>query len=318
MCAALYSGSLGGVHASCLHQATSGTDRVGMAGRLLRLSVTVAVAGACAGPASPSGGGGAVAILAGAGDIGWCGSPGPGDTGRLLDSIGGTVFTAGDNAYPSGTADDFQNCYDPGWGRHRPRTRPSAGNHDYASPGAAPYFAYFGDSAGPAGVGYYSYGLGLWHIVVLNSNVSMAAGSPQDQWLRDDLLANPTVCTLAYWHHPLFSSSLHGNDPRSYDAWQTLRAAGVDVVVNGHDHVYERFVAQTPDGIPDSLGIRQFTVGTGGAPLYTFGAALANSELRYNDQFGVLKLTLRSDRYDWEFITTQRTTADAGNAPCRR
>ena len=301
-----------------LNHAASRTDRVGMARRLVRLTLTVAVAGACSGPASPSDGGGPVAILAGAGDIGWCGSPGPGETGRLLDSIGGTVFTAGDNAYPSGTAADFQNCYDPGWGRHRPRTRPSAGNHDYDSPGAAPYFAYFGDRAGPAGVGYYSYRLGLWHIVVLNSNVSMAAGSPQDQWLREDLLANPTVCALAYWHHPRFSSALHGNDPRSYDAWQALRAAGVDVVVNGHDHVYERFAAQTPDGIPDSLGIRQFTVGTGGAPLYTFGAALANSELRYNDQFGVLKLTLHSDRYEWEFITAQRTIADSGGTPCRR
>ena len=239
MCAELYSGSLAA--SMRLNRARSGTDRLGMARRLLRLSFTLVAAGACAGPASPSAGGGVVEILAGAGDIGWCGSSGPGDTGRLLDNIGGTVFTAGDNAYPAGTADDFQNCYDPGWGRHRPRTRPSAGNHDYESPEAAPYFAYFGDRAGPAGVGYYSYELGLWHIVVLNSNIPMSAGSPQDQWLRDDLLANPTVCTLGYWHHPLFSSSQHGNDPRSYDAWQALRAAGVDVVVNGHDHAVRTF-----------------------------------------------------------------------------
>ncbi len=227
------------------------------------------------------------------------------------------MFTTGDNAYPAGSDADFRDCYDPFWGRHRLRTRPSAGNHDYQSPGAAPYFAYFGDRAGPAGIGYYCYTLGSWHVVVLNSNVAMSAGSAQDTWLRADLAAHQADCTLAYWHHPLFSSGPHGNDARSIDAWRTLLAAGADVVVNGHDHLYERFAPQTPEGAADAAGLRQFTVGTGGAPLYGFGAPRPNSDVRINDRFGVLKLTLQVRGYFWEFVTAGLITADAGGAACR-
>src|SRR5206468_9191272 len=157
-------------------------------------------------PPTPPGPPSAPQVLVGAGDIGWCGSPGPEQTARLLDGIGGTVFTAGDNAYFSGTRQEYQNCYDPSWGRHKSRTRPVPGNHEYESAGAGPYFEYFGAAAGIAGAGYYSFQLGDWHAVALNSNVAAADGSAQAQWLRADLAAARGACTIAYWHHPLFSS----------------------------------------------------------------------------------------------------------------
>jgi 3',5'-cyclic AMP phosphodiesterase CpdA len=256
-------------------------------------------------------------VLVGAGDIGWCGSGGAEATARLLDGIEGTVFTAGDNAYPLGRREDFANCYAPTWGRHKGRTRPSPGNHDYNSPDARPYFEYFGENAGPPGAGYYSFDLGAWHIISLNSNRSMSVGSPQEQWLRADAASNPALCTLSYWHHPLFSSGPHGSDSRSVDAWRALYDFGVDVVINGHDHLYERFAPQTPFGAPDSArGIRQFSVGTGGAPLYDFLTARPNSEVRYNGSVGVLKLTLRAHGYDWEFIVAGGRFRDAGTGSC--
>jgi hypothetical protein len=280
--------------------------------------VTCATATACARSEfrpteTPSG----VAVLVGAGDIGYCGSKGLELTARLLDTLPGTVFTAGDNAYPRGSAEDFANCYAPTWGRHRSRTRPSPGNHDYESAGAAPYFEYFGDRAGPGGVGYYSYDLGAWHLVSLNSMALMASGSPQDLWLRADLAAHQSICTLAYWHHPLFSSGEHGNDTRSLDAWRTLYERGVDVVLNGHDHGYERFAPQSPDGRPTPNGIREFVVGTGGAPPYGFPHVQINSEVRHGGSYGVLQLTLRPDGYDWMFLTVESASLDSGSATCR-
>lgn len=279
------------------------------------LAAMLAVPG-CTGLVGPSAGGDALAVLVGAGDIGWCGSPGAEETARLLDGIPGIVFTAGDNAYFSGSPSEYRDCYDPWWGRHLSRTRPSAGNHDYETPGAAGYFAYYGALAGPAGLGYYSYAAGSWHVVVLNSNVSMAAGSPQDQWLRGELGAHQASCVLAIWHHPLFSSGKHGNDPRSTDAWRALQSNGADLVINGHEHLYERFAPQTADGMPDPRGLRQFTVGTGGAVLYSFTTVRPNSEVRYNNSFGVLKMTLRSRGYDWEFVSTRQAIADSGSASC--
>ena len=241
-------------------------------------------------------------IFVGAGDIGWCGSPGVALTGRLLDGIGGTVFAAGDNAYMSGTAQQYRDCYEPGWGRHKGRTRPTPGNHEYETPGAAPYFDYFGANAGPPGQGYYSFPLGNWHAISLNSNIDVGEGSPQGRWLLLDLAANPSKCTIAYWHHPLFSSGQNGDNPAMRAFWRILYAAGVDVVVVGHDHLYERFAPQDPDGRFDPVrGIRQFIAGTGGANLYSFVTVRANSEKRIS-AFGVLKLTLEADRYDWEFI----------------
>jgi PKD repeat protein len=260
-----------------------------------------------------------VATLVGAGDIAVCGSSGHPATALLLDGIPGTVFTAGDNAYENGSTSDYANCYDPTWGRHKARTRPSPGNHEYQTPGAADYFAYYGALAGPSGLGYYSYDLGAWHIISLNSLIPMTAGSAQEQWLRADLAAHPTQCTLAYWHYPRFNSgSNDGSMPASGPLWQALYEAGADVVISAHEHVYERFGPQTPTGVADAqYGIRQFTVGTGGSGLYAFGTPLPNSEVRNSVTRGVIKLTLRANGYDWEFIPIAgQTFTDQGTASC--
>lgn len=257
-------------------------------------------------------------VLVGAGDVAVCTGSGDEATAALLDGISGTIFTTGDNAYPNGTASDFQNCYDPSWGRHKARTRPSAGNHDYDTPGAAAYYAYFGSRAGDASKGYYAYDLGAWRIVVLNSNLQTNAGSPQLQWLAADLAANPRTCTLAYWHHARFSSGTHGNNPAMKPFWDALYAAGVDVVLVGHDHDYERFAPQDPNGAADPVnGIRQFVVGTGGSTLRGFPTIAANSEVRYSSSWGVLKLTLYSSRYEWRFVPTAGSGfSDTGSASC--
>ena len=162
-------------------------------------------------------------VLVGAGDIAGCNSNGDEATVSLLDGIDGKVFTTGDNAYPDGTTAEFSDCYDPSWGRHKARTFPSAGNHDYHTTDAAGYFSYFGPVAGKPTEGYYSYDLGTWHIIVLNSNISVDAGSAQEQWLRSDLAAHPSVCTAAYWHHPRFSSGVvHGSNAQMQPLWQAL------------------------------------------------------------------------------------------------
>ncbi len=245
----------------------------------------------------------APAVLVGAGDIASCSIDDDEATARLLDSIPGVVFTAGDDAYPSGTTADFTGCYEPTWGRHKTRTRPSPGNHDYRNADGADYYAYFGALAGPPGLGYYSYDLAGWHIVSLNSNISMSEGSPQEQWLRADLALHPAPCTLAYWHHPRFSSGEHGSSAASQPLWQALYDANADVVISGHDHTYERFAPQTPAGARDTTrGIREFVVGTGGAAFYQFETIRANSEVRNNTTHGVIKLTLRARGYDWEFV----------------
>jgi hypothetical protein len=245
-----------------------------------------------------------VAVLAGAGDIGECGSAGPEATARLLDGIEGVVFTAGDNAYPHGSAGEFNNCYDPTWGRHKQRTRPTAGNHDYEQTGAAAYYDYFGENAGPRGLGYYSYAVGSWRVYSLNSEFhnNPSAAALQAQWLRDELARNPTPCAAAVWHKPLFTSGPNGPNPHMQETWRILYNANVDVILNGHDHVYERFAPQDPDGRPDNArGIRQFTVGTGGVALYSFGQPRPNSEVRAS-VWGVLVLLLGSGRYEWNFV----------------
>ena len=258
------------------------------------------------------------AVLVGAGDIASCSYDADEATAKLLDSIPGTVFTAGDDAYPNGTADQFANCYGPTWGRHKARTRPSPGNHDYRTAGAAAYYAYFGALAGDSGRGYYSYDLGAWHIISLNSNISMKVGSPQERWLRNDLALHPAPCTLAYWHHPRFSSGAHGSSTAPRPLWQALYDANADVVINGHDHLYERFAPQTPDGKRDIVrGIREFVVGTGGAGFYQFEAIRRNSEKRNRNTHGVLKLTLRPDGYDWEFVPVAgKKFRDSGSGRC--
>ncbi len=186
-----------------------------------------------------------IGFLVGAGDIGFCGPSnvsGSEATGQLLDRLPGTVFTAGDNAYPAGSLSDYTQCYEPAWGRQLARTRPSPGNHEYMS-GAVPYFGYFGANAGLVTTGYYSYMVGPWRVISLNSEVASSTGSAQMEWLRTELAANPSKCTAVYWHRPLFSSGRHGDNPDMRDVWRTLYAANVDVVINGHDHTYERFGA---------------------------------------------------------------------------
>jgi hypothetical protein len=265
----------------------------------------------------------ATVVLVGAGDIADCKDlSGAEATATLLESIPGTVMAVGDLAYPDGSKENFQ-CYDRTWGHVKSRTRPSAGNHEFHTQGATYYFSYFGDAAGDPKTGYYSYELGTWHIIVLNSECievgGCNAGSPEEKWLRADLVAHPAACTLAYFHKPLFSSGgAHGDDPEIMPIWQTLYDANADVVVNGHDHDYERFAPQTPLAKPDSeRGIREFVVGTGGKNHRPFGAPHANSEVRNADTFGVLKLTLRAGTYDWQFVPEAgRAFTDSGSKKC--
>jgi acid phosphatase type 7 len=264
-------------------------------------------------------------VLVGAGDIANCSLSGDEATATLLDTIAGTVFTLGDNAYSSGTATEYANCYGPTWGRVKARTMPTPGNHEYQTPNASGYFGYFGSAAGDPAKGYYSYDLGDWHIVVLNSNsscstISCASTSPQVQWLKDDLTANTKACTLAYWHHPRFNSGAsHGNNTSVAPFWDVLYQFNADVILNGHEHVYERFAPQTPNAVADAArGIRQFTVGTGGANVYTFSSTIQpNSEKRNNTTLGVLKLTLSAGAYRWDFVPVAGGTfTDSGTGSC--
>jgi acid phosphatase type 7 len=264
-------------------------------------------------------------VFVGAGDIAMCNKPDQNLTGpaakrtaELIDQIPGTVFTTGDNAYPNGAVEDYKTCYDPTWGRFKARTYPSPGNHEYHSTDAAPYYAYFGERAGAASKGYFSYDLGEWHIVSLNSNIDAQTGSAQEKWLKADLAAHPKACTLAYWHHPVFSSGTHGNDPKMKDLWQTLYDAGADVIVNGHEHNYERFAPQSPAGKPDSKrGIREFIVGTGGADLRVLETIQTNSEVHNSGTYGVIKFVLQPKSYSWEFIPIQgQTFTDKGVQAC--
>jgi 3',5'-cyclic AMP phosphodiesterase CpdA len=266
-------------------------------------------------PPPPVDPGPTAATLVGAGDIAEC--PGASEsTAALLDNIPGMVFTTGDNVYGGATLQRFQECYGPTWGRHRARTRPSLGNHDYDS-GPAGYFSYFPGSDGPDGLGYYSYDYRGWHMVVVNSSIDLRAGSQQLQWIDADLAASGAHCTVAYWHRPLFSSSKTGSNGDIKDLWRVLYSRNVDVVLNGHDHVYERFAPQDPDGKLDtSRGIRQLTVGTGGASLYGFPVTLPNSEVRASTH-GVLKLALEASGYSWEFISAASGSfRDTGRGVC--
>jgi hypothetical protein len=259
-------------------------------------------------------------VFVGAGDIADC----SGDdeaTAQLLDNIPGTVYTLGDNAYPSGTAAQYTNCYDPTWGRHKSRTHPTVGDNDYNTSGAVPYYNYFGAAAGNPNEGWYSYNLGSWHIIVLNSNCSEIGGcspsSAQGQWLQADLAANSSACILAMHHDPYFSSK--GGDADMQDFWDPLYQAGADIVLSGHRHMYERFAQQNPNGVADpGRGIRQFVVGTGGSGLTSSPSSSApNSQVRNNNTHGVLKLTLHANSYDWQFIPVAgQTFTDSGTTQC--
>jgi hypothetical protein len=274
-----------------------------------------------------TGGTGPVTVYA-AGDIGHCSSTGDTATGNLLDGLLGPVLVLGDIAYQNGSATDFANCFDPPWGRHKGRIYPTPGNHEYQTLDAAGYFGYFGAAAGEPSKGYYSFDLGAWHVVALNSgkcsmNPPPAGGcidAAQEQWLRADLASNPRPCTLAFWHHPRFSSGNHGNLTAVTPLWQALMDHGADVVLTGHDHNYQRWVAQDASGNAVPTGLVQFVVGTGGASRTSFRTTQpANTAKRSSSSNGVLKLTLRDTGYDWQYLKVAGSTStftDAGSANC--
>ncbi len=262
--------------------------------------------------------------LVGAGDIAVCGEGADDATARLLDRIPGTVFTAGDHVYGADEPEAYGDCYGPTWGRHLARTRPAPGNHDYRIDRARGYFDYFGDRAGTAGEGWYAFDLGTWRVVVLNSNCAKIGGcgpeTPQLEWLARELASSSDRrCQLAIFHHARFSSGHHGPHEEVSALWELLHRSGADVVVNGHDHSYERLAPVDARGEPDpARGIRSFVVGTGGAPLHPFSKPpLPITEVRDDTTFGVLSLRLGEGRYDWAFHpATAGGARDAGSAPC--
>jgi hypothetical protein len=257
-------------------------------------------------------------VLVGAGDIASCVSSGDEETSRLLDQIPGDVFTVGDNAYLSRRMRNPFPCYDASWGRHKSRTRPVPGNHEYEGGYIDAYFDYFGSAAGERGKGYYSYDLGAWHIIALNTMIDAGPSSPQGRWLSKDLSQNRRFCTLAYFHHPRFSSGPHHTSRRAVDLWTALARAGVDVVISGHDHIYERFSPMTADGDVDArAGMREFVVGTGGYSHYSIDKIARNSEVRNNNTYGVIRLVLHNRDYEWRFMPVRGGRfSDAGRGTC--
>lgn len=265
-------------------------------------------------------------MLIAAGDIAECPSSGYVGTGaeataRLVQSLPGIVLALGDLAYPNGTEQEFRECYEPTWGRFKDRTRPVPGNHEYNSPGAAPYYAYWGERAGKAGEGFYSFDIGAWHIIALNSNLLRGAlEAKQEEWLASDLGSHRTRCALAFFHHARFSSGWHASDRRSSPLLRILYAHGVDVILTGHDHDYERFAPQDLDGHLDlQHGIRAFVVGTGGARLGIFLLSQDNSEVRIFGEHGVLRMTLQANGYRWQFLSApDGRPLDQGRDACHR
>lgn len=260
-------------------------------------------------------------ILIAAGDIATCGSAGTRATADLVTSIQGTVQTLGDNAYPDGSLRAFLACYNTTWGRFAYRTHADAGNHDWQTANAAGYFAYFGDRAGGTGHPWYSYALGTWHIVVLDADCPQVGGcgptSEQGRWLAADLAAHPAACILAAWHQPRFTEGETGDDTDTAPFWQALYAAHAEIVLNGHEHDYERYAPQAPDGSPDPAGIREFIVGTGGEATEAFAGHAPNLEARKTGVHGVLVLDLEPGRYTWQFrpVAGQSFT-DTGSGTC--
>ncbi len=241
----------------------------------------------------------------------------------LLTMKPDAVLTLGDNQYDDATLKKFMQSYDPTWGRLKRITYPALGTHEYESGSAAGYFAYFGAAAGNPSRGYYSFDLGAWHIVVLNTSCSRVggcgSGSPQERWLRADLAANPKACTLAVMKLPLFSSGeKRANTGQSEPLWRAAYEAGAELVLSGSDHLYERFAPQTPDGALDTArGVRQFVVGTGGKSLHSFFTVQSNSQARVSGTYGVLKLTLNASSYSWTFVPEAgKTATDSGTSTC--
>lgn len=285
-------------------------------------ALTLGLPGACSGPIEPSPPppptGTGIPQLIGAGDIVVCGSSAHVATAALIRPYpDATVFTAGDNVYPNGHPNDWRNCYDPWWGEFKDRTRPGIGNHDYETQNAKPYFDYWGDRAGPRDAGYYTYTLGEWRIIALNSEIDTRPGSAQYVWLQNELTVNQERCTAAIWHKPLYSSGVNGPNPHMRDVYRLLYNANADLVINGHDHNYEVFHPQDADGRrDDARGLRQFVVGTGGVALTNFPRTAPNSAYREQVQ-GVILFELRSGSYNWQFISPQPPQfRDSGTGAC--
>jgi acid phosphatase type 7 len=302
------------------------TSRKGLLFALICAAAMVALAPASAARAADP-------IVAAAGDIACSSLPTSPDscqqeaTSNLL--VGrplAAVLMLGDGSYEDGTLAQYQGFYDPTWGRLKPITHPAIGNHEYQTLDGQGYFQYFGAAAGDPRTGYYSYDVGTWHMIVLNSNCyklgGCGASTPQVKWLKADLAAHPNTCTLAYWHHPHFSSGFSYDDNSGHNPtgafWNELYAAGADLVLNGHDHDYERFGLQDPEGEPDpGYGIREFVVGTGGRSYSSFPTPSLNSEVREGSTYGVLELTLHRASYDWRFVPVAgRAFTDSGSGRC--
>jgi uncharacterized protein YjdB len=259
------------------------------------------------------------ATLVGAGDIAVGGGQ-QAATAQLINNIPGTVFTAGDNAYEDGSLAQYMQYYDPSWGQFKSRTMPCPGNHDYHTAGAPDYFTYYGSQAGPSGRGYYSYDLNGWHIISLDSEISMGAGSAQETWLKADLAASSSQCTIAYWHRPRYNSGdIHGDASDVQPLWQDLAAAGAEIVICGHEHVYERYEPLDVNGNASATGIREFVVGTGGANLYSITTPSSHLQAWNTTSYGVLKLTLGPGTYSWQFIPAAGSTyTDSGSGVCHK
>jgi acid phosphatase type 7 len=274
-----------------------------------------------------------VPVIVAAGDVSCV--PGESTIGRchasrtadLIEQINpDQVLVLGDTQYEQGELENFLNAYEQTWGRFKRITRPAVGNHEYATKGARGYFDYFNGigrydgAAGKRDEGYYSFNLGAWHLIALNSECGQVACGPasrQLQWLERDLSGYAGSCVLAYWHHPRFSSGHHGNADSYKDFWQTLFESGADVILVGHDHIYERLAPLNPQGQIDARrGIRQFTVGTGGRSLHGLNQVLPSSQFVDNDNYGVLKMELLPDRYKWQFIDESGEVLDSGEALC--
>ena len=259
-------------------------------------------------------------VVYAAGDLAECPGTGPA-VANLIRNPGSLILALGDIVHPTGAPHEYRRCFDPGWGDLKARTRPVPGNHDYRTGGSG-YFEYFGPLAGEPSQGYYSFDLGWWHIIAINSVCQPIGGcrenSPQTQWLEADLAAHPADCTLAYWHHPRFSSGDGAVLPRTGTLWEVLYRDGADVILNGHDHDYERFAPQDPAGRRDAVrGIREFVVGTGGANLTPRYRLARNSEVWSSDHHGVLELTLHPSAYDWRFIAAETgEVIDRGTGSC--
>ncbi|UCG89189.1 MAG: metallophosphoesterase [Gemmatimonadota bacterium] len=304
---------------------------------VIGLCATLAPRGFQAQEAQPDSASRALAVLVGAGDVARCESDGDEVTAALLDSIVGeaavptVVFTLGDNAYGRGTEEKFRECYEPSWGRFKSITRPVPGNHDYKNGfmwfvlggHAGPYFDHFNafrGQAGDRGDGWYHYQHGGWDVYALNTNEGrrVEPASRQWEWLQSELAHRTNRCSVAYMHHPRFSTSRHGDNDRMRDVWELLAQHGIDIFIAGHDHNYQRFDPQDPDGRPSEIGIRQFVVGTGGTYLVTRNQGTSGVLARWTAvHHGVLKLTLRADAYDWEFIVENGAVWDSGSSVCQ-